>query len=171
MSDIRLRRAKRDDAPALAELGADTFAETFGHLYKPADIAAFLAKNHSRSVYEDLLTDDRWAVWLAEDTEGPVAYCVAGPCSLLVPDMPESAGELARLYIRSARQGGGLGAIMLTAALDWMRPRFRHIYLSVYAQNFRAQRLYQRFGFEKIHDYFYMVGDHADPEWIMELKR
>jgi ribosomal protein S18 acetylase RimI-like enzyme len=165
-----VRVANRNDAATLAAIGAETFVETFGHLYKAEDLSAFLAKSHSAAVYEGLLSDDRWALWIAESETGALAYCVAGPCSLPVPNMPENSGELARLYIRKEGQGMKLGALMLKIALDWMRPRFEHIYLSVYQQNFRAQRLYERFGFVRIHDYFFMVGDHADPEWIMELR-
>jgi hypothetical protein len=32
-----------DDAALMARLGAETFTETFGHLYSPENLAAFLA--------------------------------------------------------------------------------------------------------------------------------
>jgi ribosomal protein S18 acetylase RimI-like enzyme len=84
--------------------------------------------------------------------------------------MPENSGELSRLYLRKSAQGGGLGARLLETALEFLRDRFEHVYLSVYAENTVAQRLYGRYGFVKVHDYFYRVGDHLDPEWIMKLK-
>ncbi|MEZ5921560.1 MAG: GNAT family N-acetyltransferase [Parvularculaceae bacterium] len=77
---------------------------------------------------------------------------------------------MARLYLVKSAQGTGLGASMLQIAMDFLRARFEHVYLSVYAENFPAQKLYQRHGFKKLCDYFYMVGDHADPEWIMVLE-
>jgi ribosomal protein S18 acetylase RimI-like enzyme len=168
---IDIRLARRDDAPTLASLGEKAFTQAFGHMYRPEDLAPHLRKNHSREVYESLLADDRWGLWLAESDGAAIGYCAAGPCSLPVPDMPANAGELARVYVLKSHQGDGLGRRMLTIALDWMRPRFDHIYLSVYTENFTAQRLYERFGFVKVHDYFYTVGNHADPEWIMELRR
>lgn len=167
-----IRTADRQDAGTLARLGAATFVETFGHLYTPQNLAAHLAKNHVVAVYDSLLPDDRWGLWLVESEKGEaLGYCVAGPCSLPVPEMPEDSGELARLYLLKEAHGAGLGARMLTIALDWMGPRFAHIYLSVYKENLVALRLYEGFGFVKIHDYFYMVGDHADPEWIMQFRR
>lgn len=168
---VAIRRAKLDDAETLAWLGAATFTETFGHLYKKEDLSVFLEKSHSRTAYEVILADPAMAVWLAETETGEaVGYAVAGPCSLPVPNMPENSGELARLYLLKEHQGGGLGPRMAEAALEWLKENFEYIYLSVYAENFRAQRLYQRLGFVKIHDYFYMVGNHADPEWIMEWR-
>jgi ribosomal protein S18 acetylase RimI-like enzyme len=52
-------------------------------------------------------------------------------------------------------------------ALSWLEERFDHLYVGVYSENFRAQELYRRYGFEKVGEYHFMVGDHADLEWIM----
>lgn len=169
---IAIRQATKNDAAILAHLGAATFVETFGHLYKEQDLQAFLDESHSLAAYERGLADGARRVWIAE-TEGgeAIGFAVAGPCKLPVEDLPENAGELARLYILEGYQGGGLGSRMLEEALDFLASHFDHIYLSVYAENYGAQKLYARFGFEKIQKYFFMVGDHADPEWIMKMKR
>jgi hypothetical protein len=42
---IRLRPAVPEDAAALGQLAADAFVAAFGHLYRPEDLAAFLAEN------------------------------------------------------------------------------------------------------------------------------
>ena len=155
----------------LAALGAKTFTDTFGHLYRRDDLEAFLQENHSAAVYQMLLADESFALWIAENDAGEaVGYGVAGPCSLPVPNAPARSGELARLYLLESAQGAGAGRRLAEAMLDWLRARFDHIYVSVYAENFRAQQLYRKLGFAKIHDYFYMVGEHADPEWIMEWR-
>lgn len=167
---IEIRVALPEDAEVLSALGRETFVATFGHLYEKRNLDAFLAKNHSRETYAGVLSDPEYGVWIAETADGEaIGYAVAGPCSLPVPDMPAHSGELARLYLKKGVQGGGIGGRLLSVALEFLNDRFEHVYLSVYAENFVAQKLYERFGFRKIHDYFYMVGDHADPEWIMEL--
>lgn len=166
-----IREAFEEDAEVLSALGAETFTGTFGHFYSRENLDKFLTKGHSVEVYRKLARDPESGVWIAEDESGKgVGYAVAGPCALPVPDLPAHSGELARLYLLKEAQGTGLGARLLETALDFLRDRFEHVYLSVYRDNTTAQRLYQRYGFVKIHDYFYMVGDHADPEWIMELK-
>lgn len=166
-----VRRAQPRDAEALSELGGVTFTQTFGHLYNSKDLNYFLNKSHSVKAYTDILADPSFAVWIAEADDGKkIGYSVAGPCGLPVPNLPVNSGELVRLYLREDATGAGLGAKLLEPALDYLRAQFEHVYLSVYAENPRAQRLYQRFGFVKIHDYFYMVGEQADPEWIMELR-
>ncbi|HBK91830.1 MAG TPA: GNAT family N-acetyltransferase [Parvularcula sp.] len=166
-----IRDAIAEDAGMLSALGAETFTATFGHLYSRENLDKFLRKGHSVEVYRAAAHDPRSGVWIAEDEAGkPVGYAVAGPCTLPVPDMPPNSGELARLYLLNEAKGTGLGARLLEITLGFLRDRFDHIYLSVYRDNTVAQRLYERYGFVKIHDYFYMVGDHADPEWLMELR-
>jgi ribosomal protein S18 acetylase RimI-like enzyme len=166
-----IRRAAPADAFLLSRLGADTFESAFGHLYAPSDLHTFLAEHHSQSVYAELLADPGFAVWIAEDAAGaPLGYAVAGPNSLPVPDAPEDSGELARLYLRREARGRGIGEQLLKAALAFLTERPRRVFLGVYSQNFGAQRLYERHGFVKIGEYRFMVGAHADREWIMELK-
>ncbi len=168
---IRVAQDK-DEIPSLARIGAHSFTQTFSHLYKPEDLSMFLEENHSETAYAKMFDDPQTCIWVAEETAGDLAgYVVAGPCHLPVPNMPDNAGELARLYVLTSHQGQGLGNVLLERALDWMEEKFDHQYLSVYSENIGAQRLYARYGFEKIHDYYFMVGNHADPEFILERKR
>lgn len=167
-----IRPAFEEDAETLARLGADTFIATFGSLYAQKDLDAFLVENHSVDCYREILNDPDFGVWLADADNGEaIGYAVAGPCGLPVPNLPSDSGELSRIYLTPSAQGGGVGGRLLEAALDFLTGRFEHVYLSVYAKNFGAHRLYQRYGFVKIHDYFFKVGEHLDPEWIMEQKK
>ncbi len=157
------------DAKLLSAVGSRTFADTFGHLYQRQDLELFLTQKHSVDCYRTLIANKDFAVWLATDAmKQPIGYAVAGPCGLPAPELEDNAGELTRLYVCEAARGEGLGKRLLDGALVWLEENFDEIYLSVYAHNHGAQRLYRRYGFEKVHDYFFMVGNHADPEFIMK---
>ncbi len=166
-----IRRAAPEDAETLSGLGVRTFVDTFGDLYKPKDLSVFLRSKHSVEKYLAFLNDPHTAVWIAERGETPVGYSVAGPCDLPVPDMPAKAGELIRVYIVKEAQGAGLGKRLVEETLAWLSERHEPLYLSVWSENFRAQALYAKLGFKKIQDYFFMVGEQADAEWIMERRR
>lgn len=169
MRKAALRRAGPGDVPALCGLGAATFTAAFGHLYRAEDLASFLADSHSPAYYEEFIADPETAIWVAEDGEGRLAgYATAGPCGLPVEAMPAGSGELKRLYVSKEAQGSGLGKALLEAALEWLEGRFPHVYLGVYSENAKAQDLYRRYGFEKVAEYRFMVGNHADHEWIMK---
>ena len=61
-----LRRATVGDAQALSSLAARTFSETFGHLYRPQDLQAFLDDAYAVDKQRVILAHPDYAVWLLE---------------------------------------------------------------------------------------------------------
>ena len=169
MSAALWRIAGPEDAATLSELGARSFVETFGHLYSPENLAAFLV-NHSPESWREELADPAFTVRLGEVDGEAVAYAKVGPSSLPVePDGP--AIELRQIYVLGPWQGAGLAHDLLAWALDEARSRgAAEIYLSVFTENGRARKFYERYGFEYVGDYAFMVGTQADHDLIMRLK-
>ena len=164
---LQIRRATLADAGALSRVGVDTFAETFGHLYPPEDLAAFLADSHSPQSYARYLDDPAYAAWLLEDDGVAVGYTVAGSCGLPHADVAPADGELKRLYLRSSVQKDGWGARMFDATLDWLqRDGPRTLWISVWSENLGAQRFYSRYGFAKAGEYEFPVGRVRDLEFM-----
>ena len=162
-----LRRAGASDADALSALGRETFTITFGHMYAPEDLAAFLDDSHSPASYARLLDDPRYGLWLLEDGARAVGFAVAGPCGLPHPDVTPADGELKRLYLLPDTQNGGWGGRMFATAIAWLqREGRRRIWISVWSENFGAQRFYARHGFDKVAEYEFPVGSHRDIEFM-----
>lgn len=169
-AETQVRVATETDAAALARLGTATFIETFGPMYQAADLAAFLAGYRSEAAYARLLSDPTICVALAflRDRPEPVGYVVAGPCKLPVDDLEPTAGEVRELYVLAAYQKHKMGTQLLGWALDWLeRQRRVPLYIGVYSENVGAQRLYGRFGFRKVGEYDFPVGQHIDREFIL----
>jgi GNAT superfamily N-acetyltransferase len=166
---IAYRDATPVDAALMATLGARSFTETFGHLYTPENLAAFLL-NHSEPNWRAELSDPRFAVRLAEEDGAAIGFAKVGPPSLpFEPTAPST--ELRQLYVLKPWQGVGVAAVLM----DWVlaeagRRGAGELYLSVFVDNHRAQRFYARHGFEAVGRYDFMVGDHADEDIIMRLK-
>lgn len=177
-----IRRATRADVSALQELSITTFTQTFGFLYAPDDLQDFLESTYSPDALTSLLTDPQCAVWLAfdagvggdtdpdaQETSQPVAYVLAGPCSLPHPDVRSGDGEIKRLYVRQGLQNSGLGTQVMFIAVDWLLERQPDaLWLGVWSRNDRAQRFYERFGFTHAGEYRFKVGCHRDHEFIFK---
>lgn len=164
---VAIRRAMPADAPVLASLGARTFVESFGHLYAPEDLQAFLDESHSEAAYARALADPAYALWIAERDGAAVGYAQAGPCGLPHADVRPGDGELKRLYLLADAQGGGIGARLFEEALAWLeRDGPRTLWISVWSENFGAQRFYGRHGFAKAGEYDFIVGRQRDHEFI-----
>ena len=166
MTETTIRKAGKADARVLAALSAETFTAAFVHMYAPDDLKRFLRSAYSLRKTRRLLTDPAMGVWLLEAAGLPVGYAVAGPCSLPNPAVTPTCGELKRLYILPAWQGGGRGARLLETALAWLeRDGPRTLWLGVYSENFGAQRLYERHDFEKVGEHTFTVGARVDHEF------
>ena len=165
---IRYRNAKPADAALFADLGRRTFTETFGHLYKPEDLAAFLL-SHDEARWRDELSRDDFAVRLASSGDVPAGYAKVGPPSLPFDPIGPST-ELRQFYILKPWHGSGVARELMAWVLDEARRRgAEHLYLSVFTDNHRARRFYARYGFTEIGPYAFKVGNHVDEDIVMHL--
>jgi diamine N-acetyltransferase len=168
MKAFDIRRAGPGDANLLARLGAATFTETFGHLYPPQDLAAFLAEAHASERVAADLADPAKALWLALADDEAVGYALAGPCDLPHPEVTSRCGELKRLYLLTRWQNYGLGRSLFDEAITWLQAGGpRDVWLGVWSENLGAQRFYRRAGFEQVGEYGFRVGATLDREFIL----
>ena len=166
------RSATLEDAPALGKLGADTFIASFGHLYTPEDLAAFLAQVHAPGPVAEEIAGERCTHCLVEENGALVAYCkLRYPSHYTSYTDARDPIELGQLYALPTHTGTGIGARLMDWALGVARERSHDaVLLSVYSENFGAQRFYQRYGFGKIADITFQVGAQLDAEFLYELK-
>lgn len=166
---VAIRRATPADAQAMAALGAETFVETFGHLYPPDDLHAFLAATHSPDVWRAKLADPLVAAWFAVTTDAaPVGFITVGPCKLPVENRERDAGEVQQLYVLARHQNLRLGTRLMALGVEWLEAQRRApLYVGVWSQNLGAQRFYGRHGFNKVGEYGFPVGRTVDREFIL----
>ena len=156
-------------APLLQQLMRATFTETFGPLYPPADLAAYLDSAYDLDRLAAELADRRnhWQLIL-DDAGTPVAYLECVPAHLPHPELRPEHGEIERIYVLQSQQGRGFGRLLMEQALAHLGERYGDApqWLGVWSQNVRAQALYRAYGFEKAGEYIFPVGDTQDLEFI-----
>lgn len=166
---IRYRIASIADSAALADLGARTFTHTFGHLYQSSDLEIFL-QNHTPANWDKELGDPAFEVRVAELDDRLVGYVKLGPPHLPFEPRGEAA-ELRQLYVVEELKGKGVADELIRWVIDRARDkRADYLYLSVFTDNHRARRFYEKYGFEPEGTYAFMVGTHADEDIVMRLK-
>ena len=162
----------RDGVPAeadrIGEFFRTNFIATFGHLYSQRDLGMFLSR-FTPDFWEAELRDPRFAFRVAEKDGVLVGTCKVGPMDLPVEDCGAGARELHQIYLAEAAKGSGLA----DEFMDWSYAKARGLggdtlYLSVFTDNHRARRFYDRHGFVEVGPYTFMVGDHADADIIMK---
>jgi ribosomal protein S18 acetylase RimI-like enzyme len=164
---ISVRDGISADAAAIGDFFKANFTATFGHLYSSENLETFLAR-FTREFWLAELIDPRFAFRVAELDGAIVGTCKVGPMDLPVDDCGEGARELHQIYLAPAAKGTGLADELM----HWTYAKARELggddlYLSVFTDNHRARRFYERHGFEEVGPYAFMVGDHADDDIIM----
>jgi len=177
-----LRPATLEDTAALAELGRESFCAAFEHLYRPEDLHAFLAQAYSQEAVAGEIADDCCIHRLAwsdagEDGGENGSARLLGYVKLRHPswytEHSDAADPIAlgQLYTQPDLTGRGIGAALMDWALAEARGRGHDaIQLSVWSGNFGAQKFYQRYGFAKIADIGFWVGEQRDDELLYEKR-
>ncbi|QKG70541.1 GNAT family N-acetyltransferase [Erythrobacter mangrovi] len=169
---MQLRPAQPADAPTLAEFGRASFAAAFGHLYRPADLAAFEAETYAVETVAAEIAGSEYSHMLAESDGRLAGYCkMRVPSKLAVHSAASNPIELVQLYADPARTGQGIGAALMDWALGLAHDGGHDaILLSVWSGNTGAQRFYARYDFTKIADIHFRVGEQLDEEYLFEKR-
>jgi ribosomal protein S18 acetylase RimI-like enzyme len=165
---ITYRTPAVEEAAGVAALLRASFSDAFGHLYSAEDLALHFERGYTEAV-------------LAEDLANPeVRYRVAEVDRTLVglikigfaPKLDYDAGdqniiELDKLYLLPGYKGAGVAQALTDWAVDEaVTAGGDAMLLSVYSDNPRAQRFYEKNGFAWVADTFFMVGNQRDDEYL-----
>lgn len=169
-----LRPASLDDLADLVALSRRTFSESFGHLYAAEDLAAFLDENRAPDTLAAGIADPEVSITLAEEDGALLGYSTVyfgKRFDERADPQPSAPCILSQLYCLPQAIGRGIGAALIERALAEARARgCDAMQLSVWSENFGAQRFYARYGFQKVADIDFWVGRHRDDEFLYELR-
>ena len=168
--DLKIRRANREDAGLLAELGARTFSETFAADNTPQDMSAYLAASFSLAQQTAQLADPASTFLLAE--VGGLATGYAQLHAGEAADGVEGAKpvELVRLYVSLEWLGRGIGEALMRACVDEARQAGHEaIWLGVWERNARAQAFYRKWNFRAVGQHVFQLG--SDPQRDILMQR
>jgi GNAT superfamily N-acetyltransferase len=163
---VTYRDGGPEDAEAIDRIFRTSFCETFAHLYRADDLTEFLAAFTPAAWRAELANPD-YAFRLAQIEGDPVGYVKLGPSALPIEPAGPSM-ELRQLYLLKDHHGKGIASELMDWALGEARRRGKEqLYLTVFTDNLRARGLYERYGFEEVGPYKFMVGKQADEDIIM----
>ncbi|HEX3764127.1 MAG TPA: GNAT family N-acetyltransferase [Kofleriaceae bacterium] len=168
MTDLTLRTAVPDDAPALAAFAERVFRDTFGPHNRPEDMDAYCATAYAVDHVRHELTDRAYHTLLAvaggafagyaQLRTAPPPPCVVGPAPL----------ELKRLYVDHRWHGGGVARALIDRAIAIAEQRGAcTLYLSVWRHNQRAIAFYAKHGFVAVGTSEFTLGTDVQIDPVM----
>lgn len=143
---VHLRRARRSDARAVAEVHVRTWQHAYRDLL-PANFLAGLTVDARERYWQaelDVMPEDRLP-WLADAQGQVVGFASVGPSRDV--DAPGTIGEVYALYVLPDCWDRGFGRDLLRhAERDLSAHGYDEATLWVLASNQRARRFYERAG-------------------------
>lgn len=170
-----IRPAVPGDAAALAELAAITFPLACPPDALPESIAEFIATNLSQASFESYLVDPDRDLFVAEEDGALIGY------TMLVHSEPydedvravvtaRPATELSKVYVHPHHHGAGTAAQLVTRSIEAARKRGAVVvWLGVNQQNARANRFYEKQGFEKVATKRFKVGLRYEHDFVRAM--
>ena len=168
MSDnqVVFRRATVADAEALSSFAARVFALGGRANADPADIARHVAEHLTPTHFAKFIGDENVVFTIAELNGRVAGYSALLRNSRHAQIETDSVSEVWKFYVDPQHHGQGIADTLMREALAHAHPV---VWLSVFSENVRAIRFYERWGFHKIGEQFFMVGN--DPQQDLLMRR
>jgi ribosomal protein S18 acetylase RimI-like enzyme len=172
--DFIVRPGVATDAPALAELAAVTFPLACPPYHTPENIALHLAEVLSEDSFDEYATEvDDYALFVAQANGKLVGFslldCLACDDDVVEPMLKASlpSMELSKVYVHPDAHGSGVAQALFEACQAEARDReAASLWLTVWRENARALRFYEKNGFSPLGERLYPVGDLVDHDLV-----
>lgn len=165
---LTIRKATSADAEVLSNLALKIFLDTFAAQNKPEDIELHAANSYSTDIQLAEINDPSLTYLIAEVDGYPAGFAMIGlPRSDSCAKF-ERPVELFRFYVDKSWHGKGVAQPMMKACEDIARSLGGEtICLSVWLENPRAIRFYEKSGFRREGTQPYILGNDVQTDWVM----
>ena len=137
MCAIKIQELHRDNLPQIKPLWQELNAH---HGARTTHFKNHFATFTFEQRIEKLLSKDNLIIYLAQDNEVSIGYCIATAA--------QDQGEIDSLYIQQSYRGQKIGEQLMTKALDWLNAQgCKEIRIYIAAGNESVLDFYRQFGF------------------------
>jgi ribosomal protein S18 acetylase RimI-like enzyme len=168
---LTIWQATPKDLPTLLYLAQETFREKWIPIDGKELVESYIQQNMQISHFEKALQSKQISFWIATWQEKPCGYLKI--IRNAIPENYEYLGsnflQIEKLYLFAFAQRLKIGSELMKIALQIAQnENFDVLWLGVWSKNEQAIRFYEKFGFQKVGDWIFVMGDKiCDDEWIM----
>ena len=167
-SPFHIRYATRADNILLAEMGAETFADSFAADNTAENISAYLVASFSPEKQATELAEAD-SIFLIIELDGTaVGYAKLSFGHAPAAVASQKPMEIVRIYARKEWIGKGIGARLMEASLrEAEQAGCDVVWLGVWERNPLAIAFYRKWGFEQVGAQTFQLGDDPQNDWVM----
>lgn len=169
---VLIRSATASDARLLHTIAAETFPLACPPDALPESIQAFIDEHLSVAAFVTYLADPEREVFIAEQDDAAVGYAMVVHTPPTDPDVLASIGahpasELSKLYVLPEGHGAGVAGALVESSVAAAREHgASSVWLGVNQLNARANRFYEKAGFERVGTKRFKVGERYESDFV-----
>jgi diamine N-acetyltransferase len=168
--ELIIRKAGKEQAALLAQLGAKTFYDAFANQNTEEDMEQYLRTHFTPGLVAAEFDEPGVQFYMAYMGAEVIGYIKTG-AKTKAALAGKKTMELERLYLLESYHGKGFGRQMLQHCIDAARAEgYQVLWLGVWEHNPKAIGLYMQAGFQKFGEHIFQLGSDAQTDTLMKLE-
>lgn len=171
----KVRFAVEGEAEVVAGLAAETFPTACPPDMNPDDMYAYIETNLTRDKFDSYIAGGSSAVLLYEDEDRLIGYSLVFFDEAAQPDPSfnvdaDKPAFLSKCYVLGDYYGTGVAKALLDSVGELAAERgCDRLWLNVNSVNYRAQRFYEKHGWERVGSVEFRVGSSIQHDPVYQL--
>lgn len=168
---MKIREVNLHDLEILAEIGKQTFSETFASANSESDMAAYLEKSFSMETLKSELMDPEALFYFVENAEQIIGYLKLNTGQAQTELKQKNALEIERIYVLKEFQRQKVGQLLFEKAIEVAKKKnVEFLWLGVWEENPKAIRFYEKNGFKAFDKHAFLLGTDEQTDILMKLE-
>lgn len=161
----------QQDLLALQKIARQTFTETFGSDNSSENLEAYLDDAYSLSTLRSELESSASQTFFYKIGDQVAAYLKVNWNDAQTENDYPDALEIQRIYVLKSFQKEHIGGQLMKKALSIAKSLNKSdVWLGVWENNFNAQGFYAHYGFKRISQHTFTVGDDQQTDFILSKR-
>ncbi|GHN03059.1 N-acetyltransferase [Cytophagales bacterium WSM2-2] len=168
---IKIRKAKIEEIPAVRELAIEVYTDTFAEHNTPENLQAFFKDSYDLEKFKTEFYEPEAQLYIALDDLKIIGFLRLRNNNEVDKYLGANHVELQRLYIHRDYHGSSVSKMFMDEAVKYAKSKKHEwIWLGVWEKNFRAQKFYTKWGFEKFSEHVFQMGDDPQVDWLLKKR-
>lgn len=168
---IKIRKAKIEEVAAVRELAIEVYTDTFAEHNTKENMEAFFNDTYTLEKFQNEFHEPNSALYVAVDDLKIVGFLRLRLSDEVNKYLGTNHIELHRLYVHRDYHGSAVARMFMDESLKYAKAKkYEWMWLGVWEKNFRAQKFYAKWGFDRFSEHVFQMGDDPQTDWLLKKK-
>ena len=169
MENIEIRKVTLKDIGVLAQIGRQTFEETFSDTNSADNMAKYLEEGFAVAKLTEEVSNVASQFYFATLNGQVIGYLKLNTGKSQTESLDVEALEIERIYVLAAYHGQKVGQLLYNKAMQVAEERKSpFVWLGVWEKNPRAIRFYEKNGFVAFDKHVFKLGEDEQTDIMMK---